>query len=124
MPLDSSEATSRRWSRRRAPRTRGAAGRYRTDGGLSRVVRFEVHDRGDAAGGGRPEIEGGDFLDHGRPWQLISAHLAVSPVPARESTRVELLPGLRNALGSDMLRVRQRLTCRVSVLQQVRYSGQ
>src|SRR5207245_9564202 len=40
-----------------APRTRGTAGRYLTNGGLSGVVRFEVHDGADAAGSGGYEIE-------------------------------------------------------------------
>jgi hypothetical protein len=46
-----------------------------------------------------------------------------SPVPVREPARVKLLPGLGDALGRDLWRVRQRLTGRVPVLQQVRYSS-
>jgi 3-oxoacyl-[acyl-carrier protein] reductase len=41
-----------------AARPRGAAGRYLADGGLSGVVRLEVHDGGDSAGGGRSEVAG------------------------------------------------------------------
>ena len=77
----------------------------------------------------------GDVLDHVRLGQLISAIVPifisaaawrlrreVSPVPVREPAWVELLPGLRDALGRDLRRVWQRLTGRIPVLQQVRYS--
>ena len=77
----------------------------------------------------------GGVLDHARPgsysrptvptftrsaaWRLRHE---VSPVPIRESARVELLPGLRDALGRYLRRVRDRLTGGIPILQQVRYS--